>query len=85
MPIYEYQCENGHKIEIMQGVNKPKIKECTVCKGKLYRIISSFNISKNAGVHIFSRDHGGKDILHDKTMTNKEQDAIISDMLKKKR
>jgi len=80
MPIYEYQCENGHKIEVFHGIDKPQIKECTICKAKVRRIISSFNLSKNAGIYVFSKEHGGRDILHDKTMTNRERREIISKM-----
>ena len=80
MPIYEYQCENGHKIEVFHGMTQPPVKKCTVCKGNVRRIISSFNMSKNAGIHVFSKEHGGRDILHDKTMSNREKSGIVSDM-----
>ncbi|MDY6863979.1 MAG: zinc ribbon domain-containing protein [Thermodesulfobacteriota bacterium] len=80
MPIYEYQCDNGHKIEVFHGIDQPQIKKCTICKAKAHRIISSFNMSKNAGIHVFSKEHGGRDILHDKTMTNSERGQIISQM-----
>ena len=80
MPIYEYQCDNGHKIEIFHGIAKPEIKKCTICNANVKRIISSFNLSKNAGIHVFSKEHGGRDIVHDKTMTNKERSKVIADI-----
>ncbi|MGI6680375.1 MAG: FmdB family zinc ribbon protein [Bdellovibrionota bacterium] len=32
MPIYEYECPNCGKFEVLQKVNEEKLKECPKCK-----------------------------------------------------
>lgn len=40
MPIYEYQCERGHKTERLQSVSEPPLKICEVCGGECERVLS---------------------------------------------
>jgi putative FmdB family regulatory protein len=43
MPIYEYKCGNcGHRLEVIQRVNDPALKECPACgKRKLKKLVSA--------------------------------------------
>jgi putative FmdB family regulatory protein len=31
MPIYDYVCHNGHRFEVIHGINAPGPSECPVC------------------------------------------------------
>ena len=31
MPIYEYRCENGHLLEVMQGMSDDTVSACDEC------------------------------------------------------
>ncbi len=81
MPIYEYQCENGHHFEALQKMADPALDICTICSGQARRKPSVPNLSRRAGVYIFDREHGGRDILHDPSFSDRERDSIISDAM----
>ena len=40
MPIYDYQCENGHLIESRQGFDVTKI-DCPICEAPAYRLFTA--------------------------------------------
>jgi putative FmdB family regulatory protein len=43
MPIYEYQCEEGHGFDVLQKVGDVDIPECRYCQGKTHRVLSPAN------------------------------------------
>ena len=64
MPIFEYECENGHRYEMLQLIREKEPEKCKFCGGKLRKLISCPNLPKNAGIYLF--DRSGRDLLHDK-------------------
>lgn len=80
MPIYQYLCDNGHKFEVLQKMSDSPLEKCQLCAARAQRQISLFNNPHRAGVYLFSRDHGNKDILHDPTFSSREREKIISEI-----
>ncbi len=78
MPIYEYICPQGHQFETFQRMMEEKEEKCEVCGEVARRRPARFNESKKAGVYVFDRQQGMKDILHDPTVSQRERDAAIS-------
>ena len=53
MPIYEYQCPNGHRFEVIQKFDDASIDVCTECGAPVQRLISSPAIQfKGSGFYI---------------------------------
>ncbi|NIQ40439.1 MAG: zinc ribbon domain-containing protein [Proteobacteria bacterium] len=53
MPIYEYQCEQGHTFEILQTIDEPEIRECQECEELAHRLISPVNfVLKGPGFYV---------------------------------
>jgi putative FmdB family regulatory protein len=65
MPIYEYECKNGHRIELIQRIGENCLVKCPICKEMTQKIISAPEIPRNRGIWIFDRKTK-RDILHDK-------------------
>ncbi|MDP2718344.1 MAG: zinc ribbon domain-containing protein [Dehalococcoidia bacterium] len=80
MPIYEYICSEGHVFETFQKFSEGKEEKCEVCGAPAQRRPSVFNQPKKAGIHVFDRKHGFKDILHDPAISQRERDDSISDL-----
>lgn len=80
MPIYEYLCQNGHIFETFQKISEEKEQTCEVCGAPAKRRPSLFSQSKRAGVYVFDRKHGFKDVLHDPTISERERQEAISDI-----
>lgn len=40
MPIYEYECDKGHRFEKMQSFSEPPVKRCPRCNAKAERLLS---------------------------------------------
>src|SRR5262245_66149155 len=40
MPIYEYECPNGHRFEVIQKFDDPPVDVCTQCGAPVQRLIS---------------------------------------------
>ena len=78
MPIYEYQCENGHEFEVIQKRQEPALERCPTCSGIAHRKISLVHQLKDAGIYVFDKRFGGKDILHDPTFSDRERGEILS-------
>jgi putative FmdB family regulatory protein len=38
MPIYEYRCENGHLLEVMQKITDDPMTQCEVCGAPVARV-----------------------------------------------
>ena len=79
MPIYEYQCEAGHAFEELQSLSEPPLESCTICSGQARRTISGPTQLKGAGVHLFDKRFGGRDVLHDPTFSHREKEDIASE------
>jgi putative FmdB family regulatory protein len=80
MPIYEYVCPKGHVFEIFQKLTEEKDQGCEVCGSPARRRPSLFNRPKRAGVHVFDRKYGFKDVLHDPAFSDRERKDVISDV-----
>jgi putative FmdB family regulatory protein len=53
MPIYEYECPNNHRFEVIQKFDDPPVEVCTECGAPVQRLISSPAIQfKGSGWYI---------------------------------
>jgi putative FmdB family regulatory protein len=41
MPLYEYECENGHRFEVIQKFSDPLVDKCPTCGSPVRKLISS--------------------------------------------
>jgi len=83
MPIYEYICQNGHSFEVFQRINEPPLEKCRFCSAPVRRKIFAPVQLKNAGIYIFDRRFGARDILHDPQFSDRERREIISEIISK--
>ena len=57
MPIYEYRCENGHLIEVMQKITDDPTTECTTCGAPVSRVYHPIAVHfKGSG--FYNTDYG---------------------------
>jgi putative FmdB family regulatory protein len=50
MPIYEYECvDKKHRFEAMQKIADRPLKKCTVCGGKVRKLVSNAAFSLKGG------------------------------------
>ena len=57
MPIYEYRCDEGHEVEVMQSISEPPLEECPECGAPTRRVLHSPAIHfKGSGFH--NTDYG---------------------------
>ncbi|HEY7160150.1 MAG TPA: FmdB family zinc ribbon protein [Acidobacteriota bacterium] len=62
MPIYEYQCPNGHRFEVIQKFDDPSVEVCTECGEPVERLISSPAIQfKGSGWYVTDYARKGGD------------------------
>ena len=80
MPIYEYCCEKGHSFEMLQKIGDPPLEKCPFCSAKARRKVSLPTLVKGAGIYLFDKKFGTKDILHDPTFSDRERGEIISEI-----
>ena len=60
MPLYEYQCENGHRFEKILKFSDPPITTCPTCGASVQKLMSSPAIQfKGSGWYI--TDYAKKD------------------------
>jgi putative FmdB family regulatory protein len=45
MPMYEYECSNGHRFEEIQKFADPPLARCKKCKAKAKRLLSASNFA----------------------------------------
>ena len=55
MPLYEYECANGHRFEAIQNVRGKPLKRCSICSAAAKRAISRPTLLHNRGIHVFDR------------------------------
>ena len=41
MPLYEYQCDAGHRFELIRKFSDPPLEECPTCGGTVRKLVSS--------------------------------------------
>jgi putative FmdB family regulatory protein len=64
MPLYEYQCEAGHRFERIQKFSDPPVEICPTCGSKVRKLLSSPAIQfKGSGWYItdYAKKSGGAD------------------------
>ena len=60
MPLYEYECENGHRFEKIQKFSDPPVATCPTCGTPVHKLMSSPAIQfKGSGWYI--TDYAKKD------------------------
>ena len=57
MPIYEYRCENGHLLEVMQKITDDPVTQCEVCGAPVARVFHPIAVHfKGSG--FYNTDYG---------------------------
>ena len=41
MPLYEYECEAGHRFELIRKFSDPPLENCPTCGAPVHKLISS--------------------------------------------
>lgn len=60
MPLYEYECEKGHRFEVIQKFSDPLVTVCPTCGSVVHKLMSSPAIQfKGTGWYI--TDYAKKD------------------------
>lgn len=55
MPLYEYECTNGHRFEAIEKVSDKPLTRCAICSAAARRAISQPTLLHNRGIHVFDR------------------------------
>lgn len=59
MPIYEYRCDDGHEVEVIQSITEEPLEKCPECGAPTRRVLHSPAIHfKGPGFH--NTDYGKK-------------------------
>jgi len=57
MPIYEYRCDNGHVLEVMQRMTDDPLESCSTCKAPVQRVFHPVAVHfKGSG--FYTTDYG---------------------------
>ncbi len=57
MPTYEYRCDNGHLIEVVQRMSDPPLEACTECGAAVQRVFHPIAVHfKGSG--FYNTDYG---------------------------
>ncbi len=57
MPIYEYRCNNGHTVEVMQRMSEDPLSSCTTCHAPVQRVFHPVAVHfKGSG--FYTTDYG---------------------------
>lgn len=57
MPIYEYRCDKGHEVDVIQSMSEDPLSECPECGAPTRRVLHSPAIHfKGSGFH--NTDYG---------------------------
>jgi putative FmdB family regulatory protein len=63
MPLYEYECDNGHRFEVIRKFSDPPIEKCPTCGSPVRKLLSSPAIQfKGTGWYVTDyarKDSGG--------------------------
>ena len=61
MPLYEYECGNGHRFEVIQKFSDAPIEVCPKCGGAVAKLLSSPAIQfKGSGWYVTDYARSGK-------------------------
>jgi putative FmdB family regulatory protein len=61
VPLYEYECESGHRFERIQKFSDPPIDKCPTCESTVRKLLSSPAIQfKGSGWYITDYAKKGK-------------------------
>jgi len=41
MPLYEYECDNGHRFEVIVKFSDPPLESCPTCGAPVHKLMSS--------------------------------------------
>ena len=59
MPIYEYRCDNGHELEVLQRMSEDSLTSCQECGAPAQRVLSAPAVHfKGSG--FYATDYGKK-------------------------
>jgi putative FmdB family regulatory protein len=59
MPIYEYRCDRGHTIEVMQRMTDDPLTSCSTCEAPVQRVFHPVAVHfKGSG--FYNTDYGKK-------------------------
>ncbi|MEP7284705.1 MAG: FmdB family zinc ribbon protein [Chloroflexota bacterium] len=76
MPVYTYECENGHRFEVKQHFSDASLTECITCGAKVHRVIQPVGVVfKGSGFYV--NDSRGKQNLA--TVGTKKDEAKTSE------
>ena len=57
MPIYEYRCDNGHLVEVLQKITDDPVTECEECGAAMQRVFHPVAVHfKGSG--FYNTDYG---------------------------
>jgi putative FmdB family regulatory protein len=57
MPIYEYRCEEGHLLEVMQKITDDPVTHCEICSAPVQRVFHPIAVHfKGSG--FYNTDYG---------------------------
>jgi len=63
MPLYEYECGNGHRFEVIQKFSDPLVEKCPPCGSPVRKLVASPAIQfKGTGWYVTDyarKDSGG--------------------------
>lgn len=79
MPIYEYECTQCGKVEeVLQNFSETPLTTCSVCSGKLNKLISqsTFHL-KGSGWYV--TDYAGKSTEKKDSVSNKTEASTPSE------
>jgi len=83
MPLYEYECERGHRFERIVKFSDPPIEICPECGGVVHKLMSSPAIQfKGSGFYIndYARKGGeGKDSKETKSAKSSSEGGESKD------
>ena len=57
MPIYDYQCENGHRFERRESFNGDTVTACPTCESAAQRVLHAPAVHYK-GSGFYTTDHG---------------------------
>lgn len=79
MPIYEYQCPNGHRFEVIQKFDDASVQVCTECGAPVERLISSPAIQfKGSGWYITDYARKGDSSSESSSKSSSEKSSTDS-------
>ena len=77
MPLYEYECANGHRVEVIQKFSDPPLQTCATCGQPVHKLQASPAFQfKGSGWYI--TDYAKKDSGGGKGEAAKDKESSAS-------